>query len=327
MSPSIDEQIYKIAKGSLRSSGGVAYAEFKRGLRPRYFVVWRDILLGHLALAGIVAALIWLQRSWPWSWFLTVPIAACLLGFTFAYLNLFFHEAAHSNLAPSERWNDRLADWLIGIFFGQSIAAYRIVHFGHHQHHGTPMDTEHSYFDPLNMRFIAAALLGIWAFQVVQNRDTVVYASATAPAARHAARFALLRGLVFNGAIVCGAFFAGYWTVSVAWALGVLSVFPFLNAVRQIIEHRAEDASAAVDYGTVPHGRVNRLFGDGPLAQTFGGAGFNRHLLHHWEMQVSYTRLRELEAFVMDCECAPLFRQRQTTYARTFWHFLRRGSR
>ena len=58
MSPSIDEQIYKIAKGSLRSSGGVAYAEFKRTLRPRYFVVWRDILLGHLALAGIVAALI-----------------------------------------------------------------------------------------------------------------------------------------------------------------------------------------------------------------------------------------------------------------------------
>ena len=35
--------------------------------------------------------------------------------------------------------------------------------------------------------------------------------------------------------------------------------------------------------------------GDGPLASTLGGAGFNRHLLHHWEPKISYTRFRELE--------------------------------
>lgn len=327
MSLSIDEQIYKVAKGSLRSSGGVSYTEFKRGLRPRCFVVWRDILLGHLALVGIAAAHIWVQRLWPWSWFLNIPLSAFLVGFTLAYLNLFFHEAAHSNLAPSERWNDRLADWLIGIFAGQSIAAYRVVHFGHHQHHGTTMDTEHSYFDPLNMRFIAASLLGIRVFQVARGRQTLVSGAAADTATRRAARWALLRGMVLNGTIVCGAFFAGYWTLSVMWALGVLSFFPFLNALRQLIEHRGDDASGQIDYTKVAHGRVNRLFGDSLLAQTFGGAGFNRHLLHHWEMQVSYTRLKDLERFVMDCECAPLFRQRQTTYTRTFWHFLKRGSR
>ncbi len=327
MSVSIDEQIYKLPKSELRSSGGVAYTEFKRGLRPRYFIVWRDILLGHAAIAAILAALVWLQRTWAWSWCVSVPCAAFLLGFAFAYLNLFFHEAAHWNLAASKRWNDRLADWLIGIFAGQSIAAYRVVHFGHHQHHGTVMDTENSYFDPLNMRFLAAGLLGIRAFEVARSRKAVV---STAPEDRdseRASRIALLRGLALNAAIVLGSFFAGYWTISVAWSVGVLSVFPFLNALRNLIEHRDENATAAMNYREVPHGRVNRLFGDGPLAWTFGGAGFNRHLLHHWEPQVSYTRLADLERFVLDCECAPLFRQRQTTYVRTIWHFLKRGGK
>jgi len=33
----------------------------------------------------------------------------------------------------------------------------------------------------------------------------------------------------------------------------------------------------------------DRLFGDDFFSCTFGGAGFNRHLLHHWEPQISYT--------------------------------------
>jgi hypothetical protein len=41
-------------------------------------------------------------------------------------------------------------------------------------------------------------------------------------------------------------------------------------------------------------------------------------LLHHWAPQISCTRLRELEAYLMDTAAAPALRERQTTYARTF---------
>jgi fatty acid desaturase len=322
MNLSPDEQIYKIAKSSLRSVGGMGYAEFKRSLRPRYFIVWRDIFLGYVALAVPSLLLIQVQRlAGTWIVALAIPVAAVLYGFIFAYLNLFMHEAAHWNLAANETLNDRLANGLIGVFFGQSVQAYRLVHFRHHQHHGTPLDAEHSYFDPLNARFFAGALLGIRAFQVARKRDACV--SSEERLLRRGSRHNLLQGMLLNGIIVVGAFLAGHWAISVAWAAGMLGLFPFFNALRQLLEHRDEQASDETDYSKVAHGRINRLFGDSLLAQTLGGAGFNRHLLHHWEPQISYTRLQELEAFVLDCECAPLFHQRQTTYTRVFLRLLR----
>ena len=74
---------------------------------------------------------------------------------------------------------------------------------------------------------------------------------------------------------------------------------PFFVSLRQTLEHRDEDAHPGSDYTRVDHGGdANRLFGDGPVANTLGSAGFNRHALHHWEPQVSLHRLRELERYL-----------------------------
>lgn len=94
--------------------------------------------------------------------------------------------------------------------------------------------------------------------------------------------------------------------------------FPFFIGLRQLLEHRDEFAKGDVDYHRTPHGAVNRMFGSGPLASTFGGAGFNRHILHHWEPQLSYTRLKELEAYLMDTDFADILRSRRTTYVSIF---------
>jgi hypothetical protein len=66
------------------------------------------------------------------------------------------------------------------------------------------------------------------------------------------------------------------------------------------------------------HGAFTRLFKGGIFANTFGGAGFNRHLLHHWEPQVSYTNLPELEAFLETTAMRHIMQQRRTTYRETF---------
>jgi fatty acid desaturase len=320
----VDEQIYRIPKFSLRNRSGQSYIDFKRQLVPRYSRVWRDITLGYVALAAGVIGLMAIPRTPLWLTVLSILLGALFFGFVLAYLNLFFHEAAHWNLARSRSRNDFLADLFIGSFFGQSIEAYRIVHFGHHQHHGTPTDSEHSYFDPINLRFLSGALLGVKAFQVAREREGLSAANGQFP--KSASRKALGRGLLLNGLIVGASVATGHWALALAWCAGVLSVFPFFNAVRQALEHRDELANDNANYAQIAHGRINRLFGDSLLAQTLGGAGFNRHLLHHWEPQISYTRLAELETYAMDTEYADLFRSRQTTYTRTFFQLLRLGS-
>jgi fatty acid desaturase len=320
----IDEQIYRIPKSDLRDKSGQTYSEFKRKLTPKYFVVWRDIVLSYVALGVVSAALISIHSARLWIVLLSIPLGAFFIGFIFAYLNLFFHEAAHWNLARNRDVSDGLADFFVGTFFGQSIKAYRTVHFGHHQNHGTPADSEHSYFDALNMRFFVGALFGVRAFQVARKREN--FADAAGQGSKSASKAALVRGLLVNGLIVGGSIWAGYWAFAVAWTAGLASVFPFFNATRQLLEHRDELANDSVNYAEVAHGRINRLFGDSLLAQTLGGAGFNRHLLHHWEPQVSYTRLAELEAFVFQTPYAELFQRRQTTYSRTFLQLIKLSS-
>src|SRR5262245_30135524 len=89
---SVYAQLYRLPKSTLRDGLGRAYPEFKRGLLPRYAIVWRDIALGHLALVALLAGLYLVQRLAPtWVTLLCLPVGALLLGFTLAFLNLFFH--------------------------------------------------------------------------------------------------------------------------------------------------------------------------------------------------------------------------------------------
>jgi hypothetical protein len=99
-------------------------------------------------------------------------------------------------------------------------------------------------------------------------------------------------------------------------------VFPFLGAVRQLLEHRDDEADANIDYTQIAHGPFTRIFGSGPFSSTFGGAGFNRHLLHHWEPNVSYTNLSQLEEFLAGTEMQPTMNGRRATYSGVFLRFL-----
>jgi len=109
-----------------------------------------------------------------------------------------------------------------------------------------------------------------------------------------------------------------WYILAASWTIGILVVFPFFGAVRQLLEHRGEYAHKSQDYTLIPHGEVNRMFGDGPLASTLGAAGFNRHLLHHWEPAISYTCFKELEMYLMDTQVADFVQSRQTSYMSTF---------
>lgn len=311
--PTVDASVNFLKRHTLVDDGGRTFKEFRAGLTPRFGVVWSHLALGYVALVLSAAAVVMTAGLAP-AW-LRVVAGAALIGFWLAFIHLFIHEAAHYNFAPGRERNDRLANVFIGAILGLEVRAYRLVHFEHHRRLGTAMDSERAYFDPLNMRFVAEALLGVKTLRALGGRAALVGQRADGGAVLRQRIAAAILHLSIAGAAVV----AGEYALAIAWTLGLVSIMPLLGAVRQLLEHRSEQADSRTNYATVDHGAVNRLFGDGPLASTFGGAGFNRHLLHHWEPQISYTRLREVERFLLGTSAAGAVRERRSTYLETFW--------
>ncbi len=314
-----------LKKTEIVDPSGVSYREFRKALTPRYGVAWLQIATGWVACAALVAAHAAVADRSIFGATVTVPLFAVGIGFFLAYLQLFLHEAAHWNLHPSRGANDALTDVFISGPVGMDVARYRPVHFDHHRFLGSPSDTEISYFDPLDVRFVVESLLGIKALRVLRHRAQL-QADKKQPTTWRT-RLVFAYGLVLNGALLVFLVRGGWWPAAVAWTLGVLVFFPFFGALRQLLEHRDEYASDDVDYTEVIHGAIHRLFGDGLLASTLGGAGFNRHLLHHWDPQLSCTRLKELERFLLSTEARDYLEARSTTYwttARKLFHLRRR---
>lgn len=314
------QQLEDLKRDQILSVTGVQYLDFRKSLTPNYPVVWRDILAGHLALILTAAGAVLMDIYYP-SWrVLTIIVSAFLFGYIHQYIQLFFHEAAHFNLAKDRKKNDRLANLFIGSLVGQDIKFYRPIHLMHHRHLGTPEDTEHSYFDALTVRFILESLTGIRVIKVLTNREKVLQSRPTPETEKKKSTFGsqVIIGGLLNAAIVLTSAWLGYWSLSIGWTIGFLIVFPFFGSVRQLLEHRSESALSSIDYSKVPHGQTNRMFGTGIVASTLGAAGFNRHLLHHWEMQISYTRLRDLERFLLATQAAEILKRHNTGYFRTF---------
>jgi fatty acid desaturase len=322
-------------KGELVNGLGVKYSEVRAALRPRYLRAWAELLAGHAGLGLSAACVVWSQAALgPWA-IVAVPVGASCVGYGVAYIYLFMHEAGHYNLAADRKLNDLLTNVFIGSLVGQDVRDYRPLHWEHHRSIGTPADTERSYFQALDARFILESLTGVRLLKVVLGRARDLSKKDTSETAsvpgkqpkRSLVSRQVMAGLALHGAILGGAVLSGQWALAGAWTLGVGAVFPFFAGLRQVLEHRSLEASPDVDYSKVPHGEVNRMFGDGWFARTFGGAGFNRHLLHHWDPQLAYTRLAELEEFLMDTAAAPVLRAAQTSYWDTFRGLMRAGAR
>jgi fatty acid desaturase len=245
-------------------------------------------------------------------------LGAVAVGYGVAYLQLFLHEASHYHLARERALNDRLCDAVISWHVGTTVSRYRPIHFAHHRYLGTRSDTENSYFRPLGFRLILATLTGVHALRILVHRRRQLArlpAAADGPVPRGSS--GLVRGILLHGLVATGAFALSGWPGPGAWLLGVGAFFPVFATVRQLLEHRSADADPSADYTHQDHGALTRMFGAGPLASTFGGAGFNRHLLHHWEPQVAYTRLGDLERYLDGSSAAPILAARRSQYLRT----------
>ncbi len=279
--------------------GGMAYKEWRVRLKPRFAMVWRDILLGYFFLFLFIGASVWIQIHYPAWVILNMVITVIGTGYFIAYIALFIHEAGHFNIHPDKKINDLLAAIFLCALFGLDIKTYRKIHWQHHVHLGTPQDTEVSYFNSLTPFFLFETLTGLHLLKVMRKKNHAHLLTVTM---KKNSRIMLGIGLLINGLILAVSIFTGFWHIAVIWLAAMLIFFPFFATLRQILEHRSEWAETNVDYTKIPHGKLTRLFVSGPFSSSFGAAGFNKHMIHHWDPQISYTQLRDIEKFLKNCE-------------------------
>ena len=310
---------------NLHSKRGVNYADFKRHtlkLRPTRILAdiataWAMILLALFLLSFIAT-------NSPFV--LLAPLFGLWIGFWLQAYTIYFHEAAHYNIHPKKEINDLLSDVCLTPFVGMWIRLYRVSHWKHHLYLGTRDDTEISYYKPVGVGQTMEVLTGLYLLKAAYKYLTN-FTRAEAVAQERSVRlqfFIALTIMFASQAAIIGLLF---WYVSFAaslcWALAFLVFLPFFHRLRQTLEHRSFTADRYTDYTKVEHGPVNRIFVSDFLSKHFGGAGFNRHLLHHYDPTVSYTSFDELERFFLDTELAPQIEASRTTYPKAFGILLR----
>jgi fatty acid desaturase len=305
-----------ISFDEVTDSQGKTYTDFRKNLQPRYSGVFFDITKGYFFLLLIAGSTIFFCKMFPLSRWILVPVNSILTGYIAAYLALFIHEAGHYNIHPDKRINDRLATIFLCLPFGLSLRSYRKIHWQHHVHLGTPQDTEVSYFHALTKMFLLETLTGIHLLRTMmrkENNDVLTKEQV------QQSRLMLLAGFFLHLMILTVTFLTGNWPFAIVWMLGFGIFFPFFATIRQILEHRDELANHSTNFYKQPHGKVSRLFVHTISSSSFGSAGFTRHMIHHWDPQISYTRLKDIETFLTNCNLtAPIIQSSRTTYSRVF---------
>ena len=295
---------------------GTTYTVFRNSLQPRYSKVLFDISKGYFFLILIAGSTVFLSYQFPFLKWIIVPFSGILIGYLTAYLALFIHEAGHYNIHPAKKTNDRLAIIFLCLPFGLSLKSYRKIHWQHHVHLGTPDDMEVSYFNALTKMFLLETLTGIHLLRTIRRKENN---SVLTKEQVQESRRMLLAGLVFHITILTAAFLTGNWPFAIAWIVGFGIFFPFFATIRQILEHREELANHTSNFYKQPHGKVSRLFVHTIISSSFGSAGFTRHMIHHWDPLISYTRLKDIEEFLETCEkTAPVIQSSRTTYKKVF---------
>ncbi len=305
----------------------VPWSAYRKQLTPKYRVVWKDLILCSVLLFSGIGAPVYIQSQFGNLLALTVsPLFAIWIGYWLHSLHLFMHEAAHFGIHPNYHWNDRLANLFICLLIFNDIKTYRQLHWQHHLHLGSPEDTETSYFNALTPRFFVQALTGIYAIKTLlkHSRRKVQIPETNVVASLGWTSF--LRSLMIHSLILIWAMALNCYAALLSWFVGVAVLFPFFATIRQVLRHRDENSDPMIDYNAIPHGPVLRSFGNDPISRTFGNAGFNLHLLHHWDPYISYTRLPEMEAYFRQTGLARIIQDSRRSYWAVF-HTLVKQSR
>jgi len=310
--------------GHLTTHSGESWSEFRKTLKPKYAIVWRDILCCHLMilLSPVLIAVMHHTQGENMAWVLA-PMAALWMGYWMQALLNFGHEALHHNIAPNKKMNDVLANLLIFSLIGLDVKWSRQYHWTHHLNLGNTQDSEVSYHNRLTPLFLLQTLTGIYFLKsiipyIYDNKKE--HSTKQVKQGESLRRYtALIRALVLHSSIITASLYFQCYALVATWLVGAFLFYPAFLALRQIVEHSSPDAKAGTNFKEEDYGIVNRLFHPGLLSLTFGTAGFDKHAIHHWDPSISYTRFSEMENFFMDSVLKEQLDNYRCSYMQTFF--------
>lgn len=308
----------------LTNKDGISYQEFRKTLMIKQNTIFFNMLLPWFMIGLALLLFAGLREKIYWSGILTIPLAIWISFWMHAF-TLHFHEAAHFNIHRNPKVNDVLAWILLTPFTGISINEYRASHWKHHLFLGTMGDTETSYAEPLSIKTILESLSGAYLIKIVNRYFHYFRKLDSTKSQTHSTQtFALTLSLMLSVQLIvmisllCISPFA-----ATAWVLNLFVFGPFIARIRQTLEHRPFDARNNFDSAQTNQAACNRIFGGDLFSRSFGAAGFNRHLLHHYEPRVSYTCFDEFEAFLLETELRETIESCRLNYWGTFRRLLR----
>jgi|APSaa5957512535_1039671.scaffolds.fasta_scaffold17016_4 fatty acid desaturase len=304
----------------LTDRNGVNYKQIRKSFSIRYNILIFNMLLPWVLIAIMIQFFKLLSANIVASYLILIPATFWISFWKVAY-TLHLHEAAHFNIHKNKSLNDFLSNIFLTPFVGMWVKNYRVVHWQHHEKLGFPDDTEVSYHKEINLSEIFQALTGVYLFKtflryfnnagIKNGRENIL-----------SAKISFLTGIMVMLITQTVITFIIYNFASVyaaaSWVLSIFITEPFLLKIRQTLEHRSLFAKKDTDYKEVVHGAVNRIFGNDLFSSYFGGAGFNRHLLHHLDLVVSYTDFDKFESFLMNSEARSYIEENRATYLKTF---------
>ena len=294
------------------SSEGLSYTKFRQTLKPDYSKTWLHIISGLLSLSALLYIFIIVEDKIPNWYILTIPVFSILAGFIIAFINLFVHEAGHYYLHRDKKTNDLMANIFLCSWTGLHIKVYRRIHWLHHQHLATDSDPEHSYFHALSGKFILETISGIHVLRILLNKNNT---HVIEKESRKRSFIMLLIGLILNSTFLFAAIWFNHYQLAIVWILAMLVFFPFFATVRQLIEHRDELAASDNAFYNSPKRKTSRLFTNSIFSILLGSAGFNKHMIHHWDPVLPFTALEKVEVFLADCDkTKEIIKESKTTY-------------
>jgi fatty acid desaturase len=307
---------------TLSNSKGVTYVEFRKKLKLKQTTVIKNLVIPWFMIA-IQIIIFFILRKYNLLSFLIIFPASLWISFWMQAYTTHFHEAAHFNLSPNKTMNDLISDFILTPFIGLRVKDYRLSHWDHHRFLGALNDTEISYHKPISITQTFEGLTGIYLIKTIiryfknfKNLDN----RATSQDKKKSTNFIFALGIMLFLQLIMTVFLFIFISIPAAftWIISVFVMCPFLAKLRQTLEHRSFASKKTVDYSVVEHGATNRVFGVDFFSAYFGGAGFNRHLLHHLDPTISYTCFDELEKFLLDTSMQKYIEANRNTYFKTF---------
>ena len=228
-------------------------------------------------------------------WFAPPAVAVIVCVIHQRLLSEWFHEATHWNLLPDRRWNDRVADLLIGPFNGTRVQSNRPGHFQHHaaREYFVPEDPDTDKAAATTRRELRQGLLRDLTGQTALSAFFRAAGTPTTGKTRGNSEWLWLGALaLLHGAGFAATVAAGRWELYPLYFGSLLTLYPVANRVRLYAQHAeiARDGTVRLNGSTASRtchaGLLEQVLLHGPMIMY--------HHEHHARPVLPYRALRGL---------------------------------